>query len=73
MFIKIKEMKNGYIIDGYSTNEEWQEICKKYNPIRCIICNFQTSKHFRIPLFGKNNITINNKLLDNVVYINGVY
>lgn len=70
---KISGMKNGYIINESSTNEEWQEICKGYDKIRCIICNRNTSKYFRIPLFGSNNITINNQMLDNVVYINGVY
>lgn len=73
MFHKIDGMKNGYIIDVSSTNEDWEEICKKYGKIRCIICNNQTSKYFRIPLFGNNNITINNNLLNDVVYINGVY
>lgn len=66
-------MKNGYIIDNDTTNEEWQTIYDKYDIIKCIICNNQTAKRFRVNLFGKNIITINNKLLDDVVYINGVF
>lgn len=70
---KIEHMKNGYIIDNDTTNEEWQTIYDKYDIIKCIICNNHTAKHFRVNLFGKNIITINNKLLDDVVYINGVF
>ncbi len=73
MLHKIDGMRNGYIIDASSTDEDWKEICKGYGKVRCIICNNQTSKCFRIPLFGNNNITINNNLLNGVVYINGVY
>lgn len=70
---KIENMKNGYIIDNDTTNEEWQNVCNKYEKIKCIICNNQTAKHFRIRLLGNSIITINNKLLDDVVYINGVF
>ena len=70
---KIEYMKNGYIIDNDTADEEWQNICNKYEKIKCIICNNQTAKHFRISLLGNNIITINNKLLDDVVYINGVF
>lgn len=73
MFHKIDGMRNGYLIDISSTNEDWKKICKGYDKVRCIICNNKTSKYFRIPLLGSNDITINNKLLDGVVYINGVY
>lgn len=71
--IKIEYMKNGYIINKDSTNEDWNKICSKYEKINCIICNNQTAKHFRVSLFGNNIITINNKLNNDVVYINGVY
>lgn len=70
---KIEGMKNGYIIDNSSTDEEWKKICGGYSKVNCIICNNQTAKHFRIGLLGNNIITINNKLLNDVVYINGVY
>ena len=70
---KIEGMKNGYIINNSSTNEEWQDVCKRYDKVNCIICNNKTAKHFRLGLFANNIITVNNKLLDDVVYINGVY
>lgn len=70
---KIEETRNGYIIDKDSTNEEWQEICKGYDKVRCIICNRNTSKCFRPSLLSNNIITINNTLLDGIIYINGIY
>lgn len=70
---KIEGMKNGYIINNSSTNEEWQNICKRYDKVNCIICNNKTAKHFRVGLFANNIVTVNNKLMDDVVYINGVY
>lgn len=69
---KIEGMKNGYVIDNSTTDIEWKQICKRYNKVRCVICNNQTAKHFRIGLFGDNIITINNQLHNDVVYINSV-
>lgn len=53
---KIEHMKNGYIIDNDTTDEEWQNVCNKYEKIKCIICNNQTAKHFKISLLGNNII-----------------
>ena len=76
MFCKVEGKKNGYIFDindNTTTDEQWKEICNQYETVRCVICNSRTSKCFRVPLLGRSNITINNKLFDGVVYINGVY
>lgn len=73
MIKKLSEMRNGYIVDETTTNEEWKELLKSYDKVRCVICNSKTSLHFRVGLLGNNILTINNKLLDDVVYINGVY
>lgn len=73
MIKKLSEMRNGYVVDETTTNEEWKELLKSYDKVRCIICNSKTSLCFRVGLLGNNIITINNKLLDGVVYINGVY
>ena len=73
MIKKIGEMKNGYILDDDTTNQEWREFAKSLPKINCIICNSKTSLRFRPSLLGNNIITVNNKLLDNVVYINGVF
>ena len=31
---KIEHMKNGYIIDNDTTDEEWQNVCNKYEKIK---------------------------------------
>lgn len=73
MIKKLSEMKNGYIVDNSTTNDEWKELLKSYDKVRCVICNSKTSLYFRVGLLGNNILTINNKLLDGVVYINGVF
>lgn len=70
---KIDGTKNGYMIDDSSTNEKWQEICKQYEKIRCIICNKNTRKYFTLGILGQNDITINNNVPDKVVYINNLF
>ena len=71
---KLDGTQNGYIIEDSSTNDQWHEILKDYGDVRCIICNTNTSKYFKIPLisYGRSNITINNKIPDMIVYINRV-
>jgi len=75
MFHKIENTKNGYIfdIDDTTTNEQWKDIYKQYNKVKCVICNKKTASCFRPTLFGNNIVTINNKLPDAVVYINSIY
>lgn len=70
---KIPNTKNGYKFTPTSTNQDWFNVQKNYTDIRCIICNSITAKSFRIGLFGRNIITINNSLDNGVFYINGVY
>lgn len=72
MINKIKDKKNGYILTDDSTNEEFQKIQARYKKINCIILNKNTRKRIRLGLISNNIITINNKLPDNVFYINGV-
>lgn len=73
MICKSADYKNGYIFTPTSTDEDFQKILKQCPNFRCLICNENTAKNFRIGLFGKQCITINKKLADGVFFINGVY
>lgn len=76
MVKKLDGTKNGFYIDGQHSNllhiiDEF----KKERKIRCVICNAKTAKEvgkdFRF--FAKANVSVNNKLDDNVFYFNGVF
>ena len=69
---KDDRFRNKYILQDDSTNAEFQEIIDGKN-IRCIICNSNTAKRLRTPLLWQGNITINNRMMDNVFFINGVF
>jgi hypothetical protein len=62
------------MITDTSTNDEFKKIIKTYSKYRCLICNNRTANYFGPPILGigKNTITINNKIPDNVFYINSV-
>lgn len=73
MITKLPNVKNGYYIDEHTRNIEWQAFIENYektNEVHCIICNSEMAKHFRVGAFRKNNITINNSVLDNIIFIN---
>ncbi len=67
-----KDTQNGYIITNTSTNDEFKEIIKTYSKYRCLICNNRTANYFGTSILGNNTITINNKIPDNVFYINSI-
>lgn len=70
MISKLNGTKHGYDISN-ATNEEFQDLCKNYpEKFRCLICNSNTRKNFRIGLLGQDVITINNKAHDGVAFIN---
>ena len=65
--------KNGYVLAANSTDEDFQEIIKSYGDnYHCLICNSNTAKNFRTS-FGYSTLTINEKLVDGVFFINGVF
>jgi hypothetical protein len=70
--LKDDRFKNKYILQSDATNSDLMGILHGRN-IRCIICNRNTAKRFRIGLFGENIITVNNKMEDNVFFINGFF
>lgn len=70
MISKLNKTKHGYDISN-ATNEEFQDLQKNYpEKVRCIICNSDMAKNFRIGLLGQNIITINNRVNDGIVFIN---
>ena len=70
MVSKLANTKHGYDISN-ATNEEFQYLCKNYpKKLRCLICNSNTRKNFRIGLLGSDIITINNQVRDGVIFIN---
>lgn len=73
MICKHGDYKNGYIFTSTSTNGDFQEILKTYDKVRCIICNKNTARNFRVGLLGNNIITINNKLNDGCFFINHLF
>lgn len=73
MICKHGDYQNGYIFTLTSTDEDLQEILKTYDKVRCVICNKNTARNFRIGLMGSNIITINNKLNDGCFFINHLF
>lgn len=73
MIYKHGDYKNVYIFAKSSTDKDFQEILKTYDKVNCIICNKNTAKNFRVPIFGYSIITINNKISDGCFFINGTY
>ncbi len=59
-----------------TTNEEWRALVEKFEEkekVRCVICNATMRSRFRIGLLGQNILTINNKVPDDVVFLNRNY
>lgn len=70
MIAPVEGTSHGYDISG-ATNEEFQRLIKDYpEKLRCIICNCDTAKYFRIGLLGSNIITINNRIRDGLIFVN---
>lgn len=70
MVLRLPETRHGYDISN-ATNEEFQDLRKNYpEKFRCLICNNDMRKNFKIGLLGQDVITINNKVCDGVVFIN---
>lgn len=68
--LKLRGTNHGYGI-SVATNEEFQRLIKDYpEKVRCIICNKNMAKYFRIGLLGNNIITINNRVENGVIFIN---
>ena len=77
MIAKLEGIQNGYALLRTSTDEEFQAILKRYkdaNNFKCIICNKHTAKCFKhTGILSDTTITINNKLLSGIFYINSVF
>ena len=70
MISKLTNTKHGYDISN-ATNEEFRDLCKNYpEKLRCIICNRNERKNYRVLVLVSDIITINNRVHDGVVFIN---
>ena len=70
--LKDDRFKNKYILQSDATNSDLMKIMHG-RIILCIFCNRNTAKRFHVGLFGENIITVNNKIEDNVFFINAVF
>lgn len=70
--LKDNRLRNKYILQDDSTDDDFKSIIKG-KKVNCIICNRNTAKRFKTTLLGHRTVTINNKMMDNVFYINGVF
>lgn len=75
MITKDNNFKNKYILNDSSTGDDFQEVWKSYKKVNCLICNKNTAKRFKPSLwaFGESCLTINNKIPDDVFFINSVF
>ena len=77
MIAKLEGLQNGYALLRSSTDEEFQAILKQYkdeNNLKRVICNERTAKCFKHAGFLSDPpITINNKMLSGIFYINSVF
>lgn len=72
MIIKDETRKNKYILTDTSNVDDMRKICDGYEHIKCLICNSRTVKRFGNHYFNPVSVTINNKIEDNVFYLNSV-
>ena len=72
MIGRVEGKKNGYIITETTNSDDIHEINESYEHIRVMICNSKTAKRFRPHFFNPLPMTINNKIPDDVFYINSV-
>ena len=77
MIAKLDGQQTGYALLRSSTDEEFQAILKQYkdeNNLKCVICNERTAKCFKhAGVLSDPPITINNKMLSGIFYINSVF
>lgn len=71
MIKKIDGFKNGYDVSE-ATKEEWNSLIDGMK-IETIYMNKYTRQFFRFGLLSRPCITITNKLMDMIVYFNGMY
>lgn len=73
MLGKVEGKKNGYAILDDTTSEEFRALLKSQPKLNCIICNERLAKRIQYGILSHSITTINNKIPDNIFYINGVY
>ena len=69
MIVKLDGFKNKYRLTKSSNSRDLSDLIAKYGKFRCIICNKKTALRFDRRYY----VTINNKVEDNVFYVNGFF
>ena len=69
MIVKLDGFKNKYQLAESSNSRDLSDLIAKYGKFRCIICNKKTALRFD----RRDYVTINNKVEDNVFYVNGIF
>jgi len=75
MIIKAEGKENKYIITDVRDKqnvEDMKNICHSYKRINVLICNRETSRLFGMHFLNPVPITINNKIEDNVFFLNNM-
>lgn len=72
MINKLEGKKNGYQLTPSSTNDDLKEIYRSHGKVNCVIVNKRMAKLLKPNIMGANIITVNNKVPDNVFYLNSV-
>lgn len=73
MITKLPNAENGYMLDKLTSNKELALFIRDYsraNKVHCIICNSDMAKYLRVKLSCRIPITINNKVLNDRIFIN---
>lgn len=69
MIEKIVGFQNKYKLTESSNTGDIIKLCASYQRFRCIICNAKTAARFK----PRDYVTVNNKVEDNVFYVNGIF
>lgn len=72
MICKASEYENGYVFMSSSNDKDLQEIFSTYKEVRCIICNENTVRNFKLEEGKKSIITINKRVADGCFFINRI-
>lgn len=63
---------HGYKLSSESMNSDFGKIMLEHKPVKCVICNFKTSRVLRPHYLGRNIVTVNKSVPDDVFYVNRI-
>ena len=69
MIEKVGGFQNKYKLTENSNTGDITKLCASYQRFRCIICNAKTAVRFK----PRNYVTINNRVEDDMFYVNRTF